>query len=269
MNKRKSSIENGNSCQSICKNQLSTWVAMMAASLIALSHSSAEILVYKADLKNAKGTQINDGVTTPWGTSSANISYYLIFNLDGIDATQKDILTFNNKSYVPGSLCIDPQSRLCTKEVDDYLPPKANDVDKTIYGVCRQGNNRIFNILYMQRDAANQSGTHDTGVGTASGLATLQNIGGGFTGYYANLLQFIITRLDGGFDGSVGSYKDGRQWKNATVPLYLDIALTKAANDRRLNKTQTMTYICNLPVNANYRIKITYSNSSGDVGWER
>jgi len=269
MNKRNSSILNGNPCKSIRRGRFGAWATMVAASLLALSQSFAEILVYKADLKNARGTQINDGITTPWGSSTANISSYAIFNLDGIDATQKDILTFNNKPYVPGSLTIDPQSRLCIKEVDDYLPPKANDVDKTIYGVCRQGNNRIFNILYMQRDAANQSGTHDTGVGTASGLATLQNIGGGFTGYYANLLNFIITRIDGGFEGSVGSYKDGRQWKNATVPLSLDIALTRAANDRRLNKTQTMAYICNLPANVNYRIKITYSNSSGDVGWER
>lgn len=143
-------------------------------------HCNAEILVYKADLKNSSGNEINDGKTTVWGQSNSSAVVYYIINLDGIDSTKRDILTFKGKQYVTGILTVDPTSRMCIKDVDDSLGAKANDVDKTVYGRCRNETSVLFNFLYMQRDAANQSGTHDTGIGSATGLATLQNIEGGF-----------------------------------------------------------------------------------------
>ena len=232
-------------------------------------HCHAEILVYKADLRNASGTQINDGKTTAWGQSNSSAIVYYIMNLDGIDSTKRDIFTYNGKQYVTGILTVDPASRMCIKEVDDSIGSKVNDVDKTIYGRCRNESSVFFNFLYMQRDVANQSGTHDTGIGSATGLAILQNIGGGISGFYANTLTFALSRLDGSFDGSRGSYKDGRQWKKVVLPLNLDIALTRAANDRTLNKAQTMDYICSLSPASSYRIKLSYSNGSGDVGYQR
>ena len=242
-------------------------IAILGLLLAPQCHS--EILVYKADLRNASGTQINDGKTTAWGQSNSSAIVYYIMNLDGIDSTKRDILTYNGKQYVTGILTVDPASRMCIKEVDDSVGANVNDVDKTIYGRCRNESSVFFNFLYMQRDVANQSGTHDTGIGSATGLATLQNIGGGISGYYANSLLFTISRLDGSFDGSRGGYQDGRQWKKATLPMNLDTALTKAANDRGLNKVQTMNYICGISPASSYRIKLTYSNSSGDIGFER
>jgi len=246
-------------------------LVFLVGSLLVLTslNTQAEILVYKVNAKTIKGTEINDGVSTAWGSSSYPLTIYFILNLDGIDATVQETFNFSGNEYVPGTLTIDPKNKICVKEVDETDPFLANEIDRTVYGRARKGGTVSFNVLYMQRDAANDSGTHDTGVATATGKASLLDIGGGITGYYAKSLNFIITRLDGSFDGSRGDYQDGRQWKNATVPLILDLDLTIYANNHSLGKNEIMDYICDLPANATYPILITHSNSSGDIGYQR
>ena len=211
-------------------------------SAILLGEAHSEVLVYKLNGGSAKGTKIDDGQTSKsWPGIPKTIDTYLVLDFNGIDESNDERqITYLGKTFYPTQATFDHKNK--TKQASGGLFPSIGyNVYGRSYGADRK---RVFTWLHLQRDGKTSTdGAHDSGAGIAQGAASWLDIGTGRSGYYAMKMSFQIWRIDGGFSGTFATTQDGRQTKNASATLNLDLASTKSINRLGLDQADAVLWL--------------------------
>ena len=229
-------------------------------SVILLCEAHSEILVYKLNGSSAKGTKIDDGQTSKsWPGIPKTIDTYLVLDLNGIDASNPERqITYLGKTFYPTQAIFDHKNK--TKKAYGGLFP---NIGYTVYGRSYGADRkRVFTLLDLQRDGKTSAdGAHDSGAGIGQGPASWLDIGTGRSGYYAMKMSYQIWRVDGGFSGTFATTQDGRQTKNASATLNLDLASTKSINRLGLDQADAVLWLLS-------NLNPTYTNLTPDVEGE-
>jgi len=227
---------------------------------ILLGEAHSEILVYKLNGSSAKGTKIDDGQTSKsWPGIPKTIDTYLVLDLNGIDASNPERqITYLGKTFYPTQAIFDHKNK--TKQAYGGLFP---NIGYTVYGRSYGADRkRVFTLLDLQRDGKTSAdGAHDSGAGIGQGPASWLDIGTGRSGYYAMKMSYQIWRVDGGFSGTFATTQDGRQTKNASATLNLDLASTKSINRLGLDQADAVLWLLS-------NLNPTYTNLTPDVEGE-
>jgi hypothetical protein len=229
-------------------------------SVILLCEAHSEILVYKGNGGSFKGTKIDDGQTSKsWPGIPKTIDTYLVLDLNGIDASNPERqITYLGKTFYPTQATFDHKNR--TKQAyGGLLPGIGYNVYGRSYGADRK---RVFTWLHLQRDGKTSTdGARDSGAGIGQGSASWLDIGTGRSGYYAMKMTFQIWRIDGGFSDTFATTQDGRQTKNASATLNLDLASTKSINRLGLDQADAVLWLLS-------NLNPTYTELTPDVEGE-
>jgi len=211
-------------------------------SIILLGEAHSEILVYKLNGGSAKGKKIDDGQTSSsWPGIPKTIDTYLVLDFNGIDASNPERqITYLGKTFYPTQAIFDHKNR--TKQAYGGLFP---NIGYTVYGRSYGADRkRVFTVLDLQRDGKTSAdGAHDSGAGIGQGPASWLDIGTGRSGYYAMKMSYQIWRIDGGFSDTFATTQDGRQTKNASATLNLDLASTKSINQLGLDQADAVLWL--------------------------
>lgn len=216
-------------------------ILFLSVLCVSTAHIHADILVYVMKGGSAKGTQINDGVTTSWPGLPKTTDIYLLNELDGVDESNlEEQITRLGKTFYPSQMVVDHKTR--KKHLYGNI---AEGIGYDVYGRSRDARGRrTFTWLHLQRDGrASSDGARDSGAGVAQGTANWLDIGTGRSGYYAPRLDFKIWRLDGGFSNTFGTTQDGRQTKYASAVLNLDLPSTRTINQQGLSRAGAAVWL--------------------------
>jgi len=210
------------------------------------SATQAEVLVYKFANKAHRGVKIEDGTrrTYFWPENGSDkIDLYVFFEPDEIDEAKiSSQITRMGVPIVPGTLGVNHTKR--QKRILGSDPGEPTEPGFTCWGRYRgPGNKRYLAVLEAKREPFDGT-PRDSSVAIWQGPCTLLDIGGGLTEYYPLNLTWSLWRVDGGFNGSVGSHRDGRQYKTAVTPVALDLATTRAVNNVGLDRAGAIEYAC-------------------------
>lgn len=223
----------------------STRFFLFGFSLALLGPAHAEILVYKSSVNRWSSTLITEGTKTRWVTAprGTKLDAYFLYDLDGTNKIlPATLMTYRGQTLVPSLIYVDHKRKI--KQLRGRTQAnEANSTEQYFYGRARgPGGQRIFRILYQQWEP-NGDGSYDTSVSMGEGLCQVLNVGGGKSGYYAPKLAGQGWRMDGWFNGSVGPYQDGLQFKYLTKTDELDLPLTQAINNQSLTISQAYVYV--------------------------
>jgi len=212
----------------------------------AFPSAQAEVLVYKFNNKAHRGSKIEDGTRGSYfwpKDGSDRIDLYVFFEPDEIDESKiSSQITRMGVPIVPGTLWVNHTKR--QKRILGSDPGEPADSGFTCWGRYRgPGNKRYLAVLEANREPFDGT-PRDSSVAIWQGPCTLLDIGGGLTEYYPLNLTWSLWRVDGGFNGSVGSHRDGRQYKTAVTPVALDLATTRAVNNVGLDRAGAIEYAC-------------------------
>jgi len=215
--------------------------------LLFVSYSSgfSEVVVYKFNNKSSKGVKIEDGQKNSWfwpKDGSDKIDFY-VFLEPGDDDQIKESRAVNRNGIdvCPGTLLVNHTKM--QKKIGGKDPHETPKIGFSLWGRYRDpGNKRYLAVLTASRGAG--AGPLDSHIDLWQGTCSLLDVGGGFTEYYPLKLVWNIWRMDGTFDGSVGTHRDGRCFKTATTPVALDLVTTRAVNNLGLDRAGAVIFAC-------------------------
>lgn len=221
-------------------------ISLACLLITAFPSAQAEVLVYKFNNKAHRGIKTEDGSRSsyfwPRGDSDS-IDLYVFFEPDEIDDTETTSqITRKGVTLVPGTLWVNHTKN--QKKIGGDAPGGPVRSGFTCWGRYRgPGNKRFLAILDADREPFDGT-PRDSSISLWQGPCTLLDIGGGLSEYYPLKLTWSVWRVDGGFNGSIGSHRDGRQYKSAVTPVTLDLATTRAVNNLSLDRAGAIEYAC-------------------------